>query len=85
VVHESQRLALGLKTCEHLFGVHTSLDELQCDLALDGLQLLGLPDLAHTAFAQLLEKAVVAQYSILAAFAKRSFLGIDSLGTGMIV
>jgi hypothetical protein len=43
MVHESQGLALGFKTCQHLFGVHSSFDELQCDLALDGLQLLGLP------------------------------------------
>ncbi len=60
VVHQGQRLAFGVEAGQHLRGVHAALDQLERDAALNGLCLLGLPDLAHAPFPQLLEKPIVA-------------------------
>jgi len=79
MVHESQRLALGFETSEYLCGVHAALDELQSNLALDRLELLGFPDLSHTAFTDLLEKTIVANHPSFVALAGQSCrsVGID--------
>jgi hypothetical protein len=66
VVHHGQGLPLGLEAGHDLLGVHALLDDLEGDLAFDGLLLLGQPDLSHAALAELLEQAV----------------GTDLLGTG---
>jgi hypothetical protein len=58
VVHQSQGLALGLEAGDDLAGVHAGLDDLEGDLAVHGLALLGHPDLAHAAFADLLQQLV---------------------------
>jgi hypothetical protein len=58
VVHEGQGLAFGLEAGDHLGGVHTGLDDLEGDLAADGVLLLGHVDDAHAALADLLEQLV---------------------------
>ena len=58
VVHQRQRLPLGLEAGDDLAGVHARLDDLERDLAADGLLLLGHVDDAHAAFADLLEQLV---------------------------
>jgi hypothetical protein len=60
VVHQRQRLPLGLEACDDAPGVHTGLDELEGDLAADGLRLLGRPDGAHAALADGLQQLVAA-------------------------
>ena len=60
VVHHRQRLPLLLEALQHGPGIHAGLDELERDLAFDGLGLLGDPDLAHAAFADLLHEGVTA-------------------------
>ena len=60
VIHQRQRLPLLLEPLQHGPGVHAGLDQLQGDLALDRLGLLGDPDLAHAAFADLLLQRVTA-------------------------
>jgi hypothetical protein len=58
VVHQRQGLALGLEAGRHLFAVHIALDDLHGDLATHGRGLLGKPNLAHTALAQLLQQPI---------------------------
>ena len=58
MVHEGQRLPLGLEAGDHVARVHAGLDDLQRDLAADGLLLLGDEDEAHAAFADLLHQLV---------------------------
>ena len=58
VVHQRQGLPLGLEAGDHLVGVHARLDDLEGDLAADGLLLLGHEDDAHAAFADLLQQLV---------------------------
>ena len=58
VVHQGQGLPLGLEAGEHLLRVHARLDDLQRHQALDRLGLLGHPDRAHAAFADLLQQLV---------------------------
>ena len=60
MVHQGQGLPLLLEALQHGLGVHAGLDELQRDLAFDRLGLLGDPDLAHAAFADLLHQRVAA-------------------------
>ena len=48
----ASRLALGLEARHHLPAVHAQLDDLDRDLAAEGLVLLGQVDDAHAAFAQ---------------------------------
>ncbi len=59
MIHQRQRLPLLLEALHHRFGIHAGLDQLQRHPALDGLGLLGDPDLAHAPFADLLFKRVV--------------------------
>ena len=58
VVHHRQRLPFGLETSNDLLAVHARLDDLERDLALDGLRLLGHVNDAHAPFADLLEQLV---------------------------
>ena len=58
VVHQGQRLPLGLEAGDHLARVHAGLDDLQGDQAPDRLGLLGHVDRAHAAFADLLQELV---------------------------
>jgi hypothetical protein len=62
VVHHRQRLPFGLEAGDDLPAVHTRLDDFQGDFALDGLGLLGHPDDAHSAFADLLQELVGADH-----------------------
>ena len=58
VVHHRQGLPLGLEAGDHLGGVHPRLDDLDGDLAADGLGLLGHVDDAHAPLADRLEQLV---------------------------
>ncbi len=58
VVHHGEGLALGLEPGDDLIAVHAGLDDLERDLATDGLLLLGHVDDAHAALADLLEQLV---------------------------
>jgi hypothetical protein len=60
VVHEGQGLALGLEAGDDLAAVHAGLDDLDGDLALHGLGLLGHEDGAHAALGDLLQELVLA-------------------------
>ncbi len=55
-------LALGLEAGEDLPGVHPGLDDLEGDHARDGLALLGHPDAAEAALADLLAQRVGADH-----------------------
>ena len=55
VIHHRQRLAFGLEPRHHLGAVHPRFDHLDRDLSLDRTRLVGQPDLAHAAFADLAE------------------------------
>jgi hypothetical protein len=61
VVHQGQRLTLRLEARQDGFGVHPRLDDLDRDGALDRLGLLGHPDGAHAAGADLLDQLVLAR------------------------
>jgi hypothetical protein len=58
VIHQREGLPLGLEPGDHLAGVHARLDDLQRDLAADGLGLLGHVHDAHAAFADHLQELV---------------------------
>src|SRR5262249_755600 len=58
VVHERQRLALGLKAGEHAPGIHSRLDQFERDAAFDRLTLFGRPHRAHSALTDDFEQAV---------------------------
>ena len=58
MVHDRERLALGLEPRDHLSGVHAGFDDFQRDLPVNGAGLLGEPDFAHPAFPQSLQQAV---------------------------
>ena len=60
VVHHRQRLPLGLEAGDDLLGVQPRLDDLQRDLAADGVLLLGHVDDAEPALADPLEQLVAA-------------------------
>ncbi len=62
VVHQCQGLPLGFEAGDHLARIHARLDDLQGDLALDRLGLLGQEDRAHAAFAELLQQLVRADH-----------------------
>jgi hypothetical protein len=61
VIHHRQCLALRFKACDHRFGVHAQLDNLQGDFAPDWLFLLGQPNCSEPAFAQVLKQLVAAK------------------------
>ena len=58
VVHEGQGLSLRLEAGDDLAGVHAQFDDLEGDLAADGLLLLGHVDHRHAALADLLQELV---------------------------
>ena len=58
VIHQGERLALGLEASQHLPRVHTRLDELERDHAPNRFRLLGHVDRAHAALADLLKQLV---------------------------
>ena len=58
MVHQRQRLPLGLEAGDHLPRVHAGLDDLERHLAADRLVLLGHVDDAHAPFADLLQQLV---------------------------
>jgi hypothetical protein len=58
VVHQRQRLPLGLETCDDLPRVHAQLDHLQGHAALYRLPLLCRPHRPKAAFAKLLDELV---------------------------
>ena len=61
MVHQGQRLPLGLEAGDDLFGVHAQLDDLERDTAADRLLLLGHVHDAATAFADFLQQLVPAK------------------------
>ena len=54
MIHHRQGLPFLLEPRQHRPGIHAGLDQLQRDFAIDRFGLLGDPDLAHSAFADLL-------------------------------
>ena len=58
MVHQRQRLPLGLEAGDHLPRVHARLDDLERDRPLDRLGLLGHEHDAHAPFADLLQQLV---------------------------
>ncbi len=60
MVHHGQGLPLGLEAGDDLAAVHARLDDLERDLAADGLFLLGHVDGAHAALADLLKELEMA-------------------------
>ena len=58
MVHERQRLPLGLEAGDHLTRIHPRFDDLESDFPLDGALLLGDEDQAETAFADLLHQPI---------------------------
>ena len=58
MIHECQRLALGLEACDDLPRVHAGLDDLESDAALDRLALFGRVNLAEPALADFLQQLV---------------------------
>ena len=63
VIHHRQGLPLGLEAGDDLRDVHARLDDLEGDLAADGLRLLGHEDGAHAAFADLLQAACTGRFA----------------------
>ena len=58
MIHQGQRLALGLEAGDHLPRVHAGLDDLERDLAAHGLDLLGHVHDTHAPLADLLQQLV---------------------------
>ena len=58
VVHQGQRLPLGVEPGEHPFGVHPCLDQLQGHLPLHRLRLTGQVHRAHAPFADHFDQRV---------------------------
>ena len=52
VIHQGQRLTLGVEPGQHGPRIHADLDQLESDLALDGLGLIGAVNGAHPPFAE---------------------------------
>ena len=62
MVHHRERLPLGLEPGDDLPAVHAQLDDLEGDAAFDRLALLGHPDFAEAAFADLFQQLVAADH-----------------------
>ena len=62
MVHQGQRLPLGLEASDDLPGVHTGLDQLDRYQAFDRLELLCHPDTAHAALADRLNELIRADH-----------------------
>ena len=61
VIHQGQRLTLGVEPGQDGARIHTDLDQLESDLALDRLDLIGAVDGAHPAFAEDVSERVPAR------------------------
>ena len=61
MIHQRQGLPLGLEPGDDVLGAHPGLDELDRHQPLDWLGLLGHPDRAHAALADLLHELVPAR------------------------
>ena len=79
VVHERERLALGLEAGNDLLGVHAQLDDLERDLALHRLGLDGLPHRPHAALADLLQQFVAPDH-VTGTFAGGLLCGVVDVG-----
>ena len=77
MVHQGQGLALRLEAAQDLRGVHARFDDLEGDAAFDRLGLLGHPDGAHAALAQLLQQLVRADAASGAFRKRRQSGGLD--------
>lgn len=60
MIHERERLPLGFEPRDDVLAVHPRLDDLNRDLPPYGVVLLGKINRPHAAFADLLDKAVIA-------------------------
>ena len=58
MIHERERLPLGLEAGDDLPAVEPRLDDFERDFARDRSSLFGQPDVAHAAFAEPLEELV---------------------------
>jgi hypothetical protein len=58
MIHERERLPLGLKPGDYLLGVHSGFDDLDRHLTPNWSGLLCQPDLTHAAFADPLQQSV---------------------------
>ena len=58
MIHQRQRLPLGLEARHHFARVHAGFDQLDGDAAAHGLLLLGQPDFAHAALANPLQQMI---------------------------
>jgi hypothetical protein len=58
VIHEGECLAFGFEPRHELARVHSRFDELQRNPAMHWMPLLGQPDFAHAALANLLEQMI---------------------------
>jgi hypothetical protein len=56
MIHQRQRLPLGLESRDHLPRIHARLDDLERYFAMDGLLLLGDEDQSHAALADLFQQ-----------------------------
>jgi hypothetical protein len=58
MIHQGQRLSLGLEARYHALRVHSGLDDLECDAPADRLLLFRYENDAATSFADLLQQLV---------------------------
>ena len=79
MVHEGQRLPLGLEPGDDLRAIHARLEDFEGHLAADGLLLRGHEDGAEAALADLLQELVVADDRT-GALADRLVGGGDRIG-----
>ena len=77
MVHERQRLPLGLEAGDHLARVHAGLEHFEGDLAADGLGLFGHENDAESPLADLLQQLVRANHRS-GAFRDRLVAALDS-------
>src|SRR5262249_53278817 len=59
MVHQSQRLPLGLKTCDHAFGIHSRLNDFECDESPDRLLLFCNENHAAPSFPDFLQQSIL--------------------------
>ena len=62
MIHHRESLPLGLEPGNDLPAIHAQFDDLEGDATFDRLALLGHPDFAEAAFAELLEQFVAAEH-----------------------
>src|SRR5262249_34901131 len=84
VVHQGQRLPLGLEAGDDLGAVPAGLDDLEGDAAADRMLLLGQVDRAHAPLADLLEELVWADAAAGAFRARLRRDGPGGVGAGSV-